>query len=253
MKKKMRYFIDANIAISRWFDNSFLPSSYLMDGNQQFIKSIAPRYISPGLKIYDVGGGKQPYLNVSIKNKFGLYVVGIDIDGQELESAPKGAYDETICADISNLKGRGDGDVVICQAVLEHVQDTDRAISSIATLLKPGGKVLIFVPSRNAIYATLNRVLPEYIKQSILWSLYPRTRHGQGFKSYYHKCTPNDLIRTLEACGMVLLESHYYYISSYFSFFFPVYILWRIWILLFKFFSGNQAAETFTLVLEKQH
>jgi 2-polyprenyl-6-hydroxyphenyl methylase/3-demethylubiquinone-9 3-methyltransferase len=252
MKGLLRRFIDINRSVCRWFDRVFLPKSYRQDGNQAFIRIIVPSHIPPGAKIYDVGGGKQPYLDVGQKQKLNAYVVGIDISAQELEAAPPGAYDERLCADITRLQGGGDGDIVICQAVLEHVRDTEGAMSSIASLLKPGGKALIFVPSRNAVYARLNLALPESGKRSILWTLYPSTRKGQGFRSYYHKCTPNDLVRLAAENHMILVQAHFYFLSSYFSFFFPAYLLWRMWIVLFRLIAGNQAAETFTLVLEKR-
>jgi 2-polyprenyl-6-hydroxyphenyl methylase/3-demethylubiquinone-9 3-methyltransferase len=252
MKGLLRSFIEINRTACRWFDRVFLPETYRQDGNQDFIQTIAPGHISSGAKIYDVGGGKQPFLDVGKKKRLSAYVVGIDISSQELEAAPPRAYDETICADIATLTGKCDGDLVICRAVLEHVRNTEGALTAIASLLKAGGKALIFVPSRNALYARLNLALPESWKQSILWTLYPSTRKGQGFRSYYHKCTPKDLVSLAEANGMTLLESHYYFISSYFSFFFPAYLLWRLWLVFYRLFAGHQAAETFTLVLEKR-
>ena len=48
-----------------------------------------------------------------------------------------------------------------------------------------------------------------------------------------------------------VVEARYYFVSSYFSFFFPIYFLWRLWILLFRAIRGDQAAETFSMVLKK--
>jgi hypothetical protein len=39
--------------------------------------------------------------------------------------------------------------------------------------------------------------------------------------------------------------------SSYFSFFFPLYLVWRFWITIFVFLRKEQAAETFSMVLRK--
>lgn len=247
----LRSFVNANIKLSKLFDKQFLPSSFRIDGNKDFIFKMAPLYLSRGIKIYDVGGGKQPFLNATKKTELGLTIVGIDISQQELDRAPIDAYDTTICADISNVHGSADGDLVICQAVLEHVQDTEGAIKSIASLLKPGGKALIFVPSRNAVFAQLNILLPEKIKRKILYSVYPSARAAQGFPSFYCRCTPNDFIAIGKRNGLTEVESRYYYISSYFSFLFPFYLIWRIWIVLFKVVAGHQAAETFSMVLEK--
>ena len=41
-------------------------------------------------------------------------MVGLDIDADELARAPPGAYDETVCADITRHVGKGDADLVVC-------------------------------------------------------------------------------------------------------------------------------------------
>jgi 2-polyprenyl-6-hydroxyphenyl methylase/3-demethylubiquinone-9 3-methyltransferase len=246
-----RYFVSINVKISKWFDRAIMPVSYTKDGNKDFIVELAPAYIKPKTKIFDVGGGKQPFVNVKNKIELELYVVGVDISQSELDRAPLSAYSETICGDISGISGVGDGDLVICQAVLEHVQDTEGAMRSISTLLKPGGKALIFVPSRNAVFARLNLLLPEEIKRKILYGVFPVARTAQGFPSFYHRCTPNDILTLAKKNGMSEVESRYYYTSNYFSFLFPLYFVWRIWVVLFRVLYGRQAAETFSVVLIK--
>ena len=42
-----------------------------------------------------------------------------------------------------------------------------------------------------------------------------------------------------------------YFRSSYFTFFFPLHVAWRVWLLVFRFFAREQAAETFSLALRK--
>jgi 2-polyprenyl-3-methyl-5-hydroxy-6-metoxy-1,4-benzoquinol methylase len=248
----LRVFISKNIQISQWFDKTFMPSLYLLDGNDDFIRNFAPSHFKENMKVYDVGGGKRPFISIKFKSDLKLTVVGLDISDVELNCAPHGAYDLTVCADIANIRGHADGDLVICQAVLEHVENTEAAIESIASLLRPGGKALIFVPCRNAIFARLNILLPEKFKRQMLFSIFPNTRSAQGFQSFYHKCTPNELIGLANYNNMDVLESKYYFTSTYFSFFFPIHFVWRIWIILFKFFRSQQAAETFSLVLSKR-
>jgi 2-polyprenyl-3-methyl-5-hydroxy-6-metoxy-1,4-benzoquinol methylase len=241
------------------YDGIDLSKNAIRIANQLYPKAaehnvnLAPSYFRPDMKVYDVGGGKQPFVSVEKKAALGLIVVGIDISQSELDRAPVGAYDESVCGDVANVQGMGDGDLVICQAVLEHVKDIEGAMKSIASLLKPGGKALIFVPSRNAVFARLNILLPENIKRKILFSIYPSTSAAQGFPSFYNKCTPDDFVEMASKNGLVAEESRYYFISSYFSFLFPIYLLQRIWILLFKAFFGHQAAETFSMVLVKDN
>ncbi len=107
------------------------------------------------------------------------------------------------------------------------------------------------MPSRNAVYARLNIVLPQSVKQRILYWLFPEMRKCQGFPAYYNNCTPAELKKLAIANGLVIIEERYYFTSSYFSFFFPLYIAWRLWVLFFHALAGEQAAETFCLALQK--
>jgi len=245
-----RAIINSQVWLSKSFDK-ILPRKYRVDGNQDFLASFVPQYLGKGLIIYDVGGGKNPYLALQRKKELNATIIGVDIDRQELDRAPEGIYDKTICTDISDFKGKGEADLVICQAVLEHVPDTEKAFASIASILKPGGIALIFVPSRNALYARINLLLPQEMKKKILYSIFPNSQRDQGFPSFYDKCTPKDFLSLAQKNKLEVIEERYYYHSAYFSFFFPLYLIWRAWILAFHFFKGRQAAETFALALRK--
>lgn len=231
-----------------WLSHAFdrlLPESFRIDGNRDYQDSLVWRYIKPGQVVYDVGGGKNPLVSPQKKRDLKLAVVGIDIDQAELDRAPAGGYDRTVCADITEYRGSNDADVVVSQAVLEHVKDVDRAFQAIDSILRPGGVALLFVPSRHAVYAHVNRMLSEDMKKRILRKLYPESRHNRGFPSYYDRCSPREFRALAERNGMEVVEERAYYISSYFSHFFPAYVLWRIWLILFRMCCGRQAAETF--------
>ena len=246
----LRGFIDLNVRMSRAFDR-LLPNAYSIDGNQDFVNTFAPDYIRPGLYVVDVGGGKRPFISVETKIALELRVLGVDISQNELDRAPKGAYDEVVCTDITRYRGKGEADLVICQAVLEHVKDVQAALASISSILRPGGVAVIFVPSRNAVFARLNLILPEGLKRRLLHFIYPHMREGQGFPSYYDRCTPRDFCNMAVRSGLVIGENRYYFESAYFTFFFPAHMIWRLWVVLFRSLVGNQAAETFSLVMAK--
>lgn len=247
-----RRLIDWNRKASQWFDRVFLPASYRVDGNRDYVDNLVRSHVRPGDLIYDVGGGKNPFFPAEEKSGLSLRVTGIDISEQELARAPAGAYDETLACDIAKLVGRRDGDVVICQAVLEHVKDTENAFKAMASLLKAGGQALIFVPSRNALFARINLLLPQGMKESILYGIYPSSRESQGFPSFYHRCTPRDFARMAHENGMAVEHARYYFKSSYFEFFFPAYVLWRLYQRIAVLLIGNQAAETFSMVMVKR-
>src|SRR5580765_3252300 len=105
--------------------DSLLPKTLREDGNAHFAACFAPAYLRRGLKVYDIGGGRTPFLNVATKTALNLHVTGLDISAEELSAAPSRTYDATVCADVSSYRGSNDADLVICRAVLEHVPDVD--------------------------------------------------------------------------------------------------------------------------------
>jgi SAM-dependent methyltransferase len=248
----VRSFINMNRRGSRAFDIMLIPERFRIDGNRDFIDNFAKKYIKPGLTVFDVGGGKQPYINRETKEMLGLKVVGLDIDANELSRAPQGLYDDVICADITKFAGTGIADLLVCQALLEHVDDVSAAFKSIASILRPGGHAVIFVPSRNAVFARLNLLLPEKIKRWVLFKIFPQAESDAGFPSYYDRCTPSEFRKLIKTNGLKEIEFRSYYESAYFSFFLPAHMAWRLWTQLFRLVKGDQAAETFCLAFVKE-
>lgn len=203
--------------------------------------------------VYEIGGGKSPFITKELKQRLGLTVIGLDIDENELMSAPEGIYDKIIIADITQYRGNEDADFAICLSVLEleHVRDIEAALRGIGSCLKPGGYAFIFIPSRNALYARINLILPERLKKAILFSLFPHTQKTQGFPAYYDRCTPRSIKRIAQTLMFEVVEEKYYYISGYFSFLFPLYFLWRLYLFGFYLMAKEQASETFGVILKK--
>jgi len=246
----VRAFIRTQVRLCRLFDK-LLPKPFGVDGNTDFRERIVPQFLGENMVVYDMGGGRCPLINLQRKTELNLKVFGLDIDTTELAFAPEGAYDAVICADITQYRGKGDADIVICQAVLEHVPDPAAAFLAIAGTLKPGGVALIFAPCRNAIFARLNLLVPERLKRTILYAIFPEKREKGGFRAYYRQCTPRDFLGLAKKSGFKALALRSYFMSSYFSFFFPLYLFWRVWILASYITAGSQAAETFSLALRK--
>ena len=246
----LRALVRSQQWLSRQFDR-LLPVEYRRDGNTDFVERFVWPYLKPGATLYDVGGGSTPLLTVAQKQRLGVKVVALDIDAGELAAAPDGGYDEKICADLTRYRGRGDGDVAICQAVLEHVRDTGSAIEALASMLKPGGVALIFVPSRNAVFARLNLLLPAKWKLKLLHLFLAAHPKKQGFPAWYDRCTPAGILRLAESHGLRVAARREYFTSSYLSCCFPLFVLWRLWVLAFRLLAGAQAAETFSMALEK--
>jgi len=247
----VRLLIKTQIYLSRRFD-SRLSEKFRTDGMRDFMDSFVPRYLEAHLRVYDVGGGKNPAIDLPTKAGLGITLVGLDIDEDELSQAAHGVYDETICADITEYEGRQDADLVVCKAVLEHVVSVERALASISSILKIGGRAIIFVPSRNAVYSRLNLILPQDLKVKLLSLFNPDGVGAEGFPAYYDRCTPKDFSTIASCYGMEVIESRLYFSSGYFSYFFPAHLLWRVWLLCFYWLRREQAAESFSMAFEKR-
>lgn len=220
-------------------------------GYREFLLEILPGSLQPGITILDIGGGKKPAIDAASKKRLALRIFGLDIDANELDKAPEHVYDRKIAADICTANLDVEADLVIALAVLEHVVDSRAAVRSIAKMLKPGGRALIFVPGRNSIYARLNLMLPQTLKRFLLRTIFPGSLKQQGFYSYYDKCTPKALKNAASECNLLIEEEQIYYQCDYFSFFLPLQALYRGLTLLLIRVLGTEAAETFTLVLSK--
>jgi SAM-dependent methyltransferase len=249
--KLIRALINGQIRLSRTFD-LLLADRYRIDGWHDFTQNVVPGHLREKTAVYDVGGGSLPYLDHSTKQEYNLRVVGLDIDAVELASAPPGIYDERICADITSYQGKENADLVICRCVLEHVSNVEKALSAIGRIMRPGGKVLIFTPSRNAWFARINLIMPEPLRCKILFFLYPEAADGHsGFPPVYHNCTPKQFRRAADDAGLEVETTKLYFASEYFSFFFPLHVAWRLWLMAFRLLAGEQAAEMFAMVLAK--
>jgi len=245
-----RQLIASQVALSSAFDQ-LLPRSFRVDGSKDFKQRIVPNYLRPGLVVYDIGGGARPCVDLETKRRLGLTVAGVDIDGEQFARAPRGLYDRAIVADITTYQAQNAADLVVCKSTLEHVRDTEAALATMARLLNPGGTLLVFVPSRNALYARLNVLLPERLKLRLLSAFMPNQADHLGFPAFYDHCTPHDFRRFAARYGLQIKELRPYYISSYFSVVFPVYVLWRIWILAYRAMAREHAAESFALIARK--
>jgi len=251
MMTLVRAFLSGQQRLCTRIDRRLSPL-YRLDGGNDFAGDLVPRHLRHGLKIYDVGGGKQPFLEPVRKEELRATVIGLDISEHELALAPDGAYDDRIVADIAGYRGAADGDLVLCMALLEHVRDMDGAFESIASLLRPEGKALLFVPSRNAAFARLNLVLPSRLKRWILFTIFPGAQVGHGFEAFYERCTPMEFRFLASIHGFEVLEERLYFRSNYFTFFAPLYAVWHLWVRAYRALSPVQSAETFSLVLRKR-
>ncbi len=77
-------------------------------------------------------------------------VVGVDIDAKAVPAAAKEAAVSFVTADLRALPADlGEFDVVVCFEVLEHIEEPEAALDSLAGTLGPGGVLLVSSPNKD--------------------------------------------------------------------------------------------------------
>ena len=115
-----------------------------------------------GLSVLDIGCG-DGVLGSALARR-GAHVTGLDPDPQMLAAAHRRAQSESI--ELRLVRGRAETlpfedetfDRVVAVTVLCFVPETDRAISEIARILKPGGRLVIGELGRWSLWAAIRRV-----------------------------------------------------------------------------------------------
>jgi SAM-dependent methyltransferase len=216
-------FLKLNIFLSKYFEKIFPFNSndkillFRLLSKLKFQQSIA-----------DVGGGKKPAKNiVEVKINPKIIYDGYDISIDELIVA-RHHYDGVFELDLTKKQFEmpRQYDIVICLNTLEHVNDVSMSIAALSKMLKNEGKLYLKLPSKHAIFAKLNLLLPNEFKKTLMHKIFPH-KVGDGFKVYYDKSTPKQIIAICEENGLQLVEMNLVKWSSYFSFLFPLYIIWR--------------------------
>jgi SAM-dependent methyltransferase len=213
----LRYLLQSQIWLSKKFDSIF-PDFFNEDGCNYFIT-----------------------------------VYGLDIESSELLQAPAGSYDKIVVADLNSYEGNNDANLIICQSVLEHVKNNVNSFKSLNSILAKDGVLLLFLPSRNALFAKLNILLPEKFKMKLLNTINKESEGHQGFKAYYDKATIKEFKQLAHDNGLQVLDCKAFYMSSYFNIFFPIYFVWKICKFINYKIWGDGAAETFCMAIKKNN
>lgn len=95
-----------------------------------------------GKRILDVGCGTGRYADLF--HRKGAHVIAVDFCRPMLEEAKrKNPEIPLVQAEIGHLPLAGHFDLILCNLVLNHIQDLDRAVAEMAGCVKKGGFVIL--------------------------------------------------------------------------------------------------------------
>jgi 2-polyprenyl-3-methyl-5-hydroxy-6-metoxy-1,4-benzoquinol methylase len=126
---------------------------YYVDHKNEF--DVAARFISKNDKILEVGSGKGNFGKFMNTENY----VGLDFSTKAKEMAAKNGIDvriETVQAHAAAHEGQYD--VSCAFQVLEHVPDVFEFLEAMTKALKPGGKLIIAVPSEASYISRANNL-----------------------------------------------------------------------------------------------
>jgi len=245
----MRTFINKNKLLSKSFENKFFSFN---NNDTMLLFKLFNKYLRRNSKIADIGGGKKPIKNLYEQTKISNEIVydGYDISKQELETA-RDKYTNIYELDLvqTNNKFVKKYDLILCINTLEHLDNVTNGIKNITLMIKDEGRIYIKMPCKHALFSKLNLILPNKIKNKVMHMIFP-SKKGDGFLAFYDKATPIEIIEIFKKEGFLLEESNYVKWSSYFTFLFPLYFVWRI-ITLLQNLILKDYCESFELIFYK--
>jgi SAM-dependent methyltransferase len=149
--------------------------------------------LQPGACVLDIGAGRRPTVAPE-ERPDGVHYIGLDVSESELGLAPQGSYDEVVVADahmlVPSLVGRLD--LIVAWQVFEHFRDLRAAASVFHQYTKPGGVVVACFSGRHAVFAIVNRLLPNGMGSRVTERLMRRPR-DTIFPAYYDHCDARGL------------------------------------------------------------
>lgn len=220
-----KWFVKINYQICNKIE-LFLPIAK-PDITDLYSKTVAKYANSkPQQVIIDIGGGRLTSFAKLLIPEMKHTLTVIDSEANELKKNPDA--DQIIVANINKdlpLQFNS-ADLIVSRYVLEHLENLPGFISKSQKVLKNGGYFIHLFSCKFALFTILNQLLPNKFSKTLLNYLVPGSKNIRGFKTNYHECYYDKIIK-------IFTENRFkvedivisYYQSRYFSFFLPFYII----------------------------
>lgn len=114
-------------------------------------------------RVLEVGVGGGEHLVYRLPTTGTDEYIGVDLSPDYARICTEKFGIPVECADVAQLPFEADRfDCVIAVAILEHVQSLEQALSEINRVLKPGGKLLVVIPTNGSVAVNTFKTLMTY-------------------------------------------------------------------------------------------
>ena len=245
MSAILRRLVAANVFLSNSFVALFhFPPRRRVIGELPQLRDL----FKEAQRVADVGGGKKPWVATANLDVGERRYVGLDIDSDELAAAPSGCYTEAHAIDMTcpppHFHGASISSFVAAHSNMFRM--SGRRSQVLRKFWRPMVALTLNCPADAPFF---NLVFPNKLKRWIMHRVFSH-KSGDGFRVFYDSCTPSEICKAAHPLRLNLLGEARHYRSTYFTFFFPLYLLWRMVTILQYLFDKNYC-ESFGLVLTK--
>jgi SAM-dependent methyltransferase len=153
-------------------------------GEAKHFNSWVADLIAPGVhgNVLEIGCGTGNFTGLLARHANS--VVAVDLDAEFIATARQRWTDPRIgfhCCDATTEGWKAQFDTIVMLDVLEHLEDDVGFLQSLRRALRPGGRLVIKVPSGSWLYGTMDRAIGHYRRYSK--KSLGLTLHNAGFCS----------------------------------------------------------------------
>jgi len=157
------------------------------------------------IRVLDAGcGGGDFYVNYT-----DAHIVGIDLDEDALERNSR--LDEKVVGDLRTYRFEANSfDSIVCQDVLEHIEDPMAVLRNFAEWTRPGGTIVLGFPNVTSVKGLITKFTPHrfhlWFYRRILGSKKAGTAGYGPYKTYLRfSISPWTLRRIAPALGLQVI------------------------------------------------
>ncbi len=122
---------------------------------------------------------------------------------QRWKAAGVTVYNQNIFSDTA-MTSLPKADVIVNEAMIEHLKDPKRFLATCSSLLNPGGYLLLTTPN----IATLLKRFRFLLGRSPNWPIEEFFRDGEQFTGHWREYTMKELVYMCEKSGFTVLETY---------------------------------------------